>query len=258
VAAIVVLTAGVAYATAVTIKSKKVTLPADSHTHKVSAECPIGTKAAGGGIKLGDNVNDYFQGSHPSSTNRRLWVAEAWRDAAEGSAATFTSYALCVKGQLKIRSKTKTLPNDDTSHSATANCPAGTKATGGGTQLGDNVVDYLTGTYPAGTSGWTAAALRLSSETGSTSFTARVECLPAGKVTVKSKQFSLPDDGGTHFGTVNCGTAGSVTDGGVKLADPNNDVPQGSYPAGKTAWAGGATRGGTGRSSFTVYAVCVK
>jgi hypothetical protein len=248
----------VAYATTVTLKSKSATLQNDSNTHSVAAKCPLGTKAAGGGIKLGDNVNDFVQGTHPSPTNPRLWVAEAWRSSSEATTATFTSYALCIKGQLKTRSKSKTLPADNASHSVTVACPSGTKATGGGTQLGDNVNDYLTGSYPAGSTGWTAAALRVSSQGSDASVKAWVVCLPAGKVTVKSKVFTLPNDGATHLGTVKCGTAGNVTGGGVKVGAPDFDLPQGSYPAGKTGWTGAAVRGEITDGKFTVYAVCVK
>jgi len=255
-AALLVLTAGIAFATTVTIVSKKVTLPHDSTTHKTTAKCPLGTKAAGGGVRLKDDVNDYFQGSYPTTANRRLWVGEAWRASSQSTDSAFTVYATCVKGQLKVRSKTKSLPDDSVSHSATATCPAGTKVIGGGTQLGDSLDDYMTGTYPAGTTGWTGSAYR--GVTGTASFTAWAVCLPAGRVSVKSQKYSLPDDGGTHVKTVTCPAGTSATGGGVKLGDPNNDVPQGSYPAGKTSWTGAATRGTTGSSTFTVFAVCVK
>jgi len=73
VAAMLTLTVGVAYATGVTLKSKTVTLPNDADPHSASAKCPLGTHAAGGGVKLSDKASDYIQGSHPSSTNKRLW-----------------------------------------------------------------------------------------------------------------------------------------------------------------------------------------
>src|SRR5437763_10133059 len=78
-AAILTLTAGVALAVSVTLKSKSATLPNDSDTHSAAPKCPLGTRAAGGGVKLADNFNDFVQGSHPGKTNKRLWVGEAWR-----------------------------------------------------------------------------------------------------------------------------------------------------------------------------------
>lgn len=255
-AALLVLTASIAFATTVTIVANKVTLPHDGTTHKTTAKCPLGTKAAGGGLKLKDNVNDYYQGSYPTTTNSRLWVGEAWRSAGESTDASFTVYATCIKGQLKVRSKTKSLPDDAASHAATAICPSGTKVTGGGTQLGDSQDDYMTGTFPSGTTGWTGSAYR--GVTGSASFTVWAVCVPAGRVSIRSQKYSLPDDGNTHVKTVNCPSGTTVTGGGVKLADPNDDVPQGTYPAGKTGWTGTATRGTTGSSTFTVFAVCVK
>jgi hypothetical protein len=257
VAALLVLVAGVASATTVTLKSKTVTLPNDDVTHPVGAKCPLGTKAAGGGGKLGDDVNDYWQGSYPNPSNRRVWLADGWRSSGQSSGAPFTSYALCVSGRLKYVSHKKTLANDDSTHTVSATCPTGTRVTGGGIQLGDNLNDYVQGTYPASATRWVVAGYRVSSLATSSTFTAWVVCLPAGQVTIKSKQFQLPVDGTAYTGTAKCGTAGTVTGGGIQLGDDVNDYLKGSYPAAKTGWTGAAIGGGSA-NSFTVYAVCVK
>jgi hypothetical protein len=257
-AALLVLTAGVAFATSVTLVSKKVTLSADSNTHSAPAKCPLGTHAAGGGVKLGDNYNDFVQGTYPSPTNKRVWVGQAWRSSSESTDASFTTYATCIKGALKFVSHSKSLPADSSTHTTSVACPSGTKITGGGIQLGDDVNDYVEGTYPSGSTGWVVAAYRDSSSATASTFKAWAECLPAAQVTIKSKKFSLPQDSAGHIGKVSCPTGTHVTGGGVKLTTPNEDTPEGSYPAGKTGWNGVAARYGTGTGSFTSFAVCLK
>jgi len=185
-------------------------------------------------------------------------VGVAWRDSSESTTSSFTTYALCIKGPLTYVQHSKTLAGDDSHHTVKATCPSGTKATGGGIKLGDPDNDYMVGTYPPGAAGWVGAAWRASSLGSDATFTAWVVCAPSGHITVKSKSFSLPDDNKAHVGTVNCGTAGNVTGGGIKLGDPDNDSEEGTYPAGKSGWNGIAARGGTGANTFTVYAVCVK
>jgi hypothetical protein len=258
VAAIVVLAAGVALATSVSLVSKSGTLQNDSNVHVLKATCPTGTKAAGGGVKLGDNYNDFVQGSFPSSTNHRVWVGEAWRSSSETATATFTAYAMCVKGQLKYVSHSKSLAADSTTHTTSVACPTGTRVTGGGIQLKDDVNDYVEGSYPSGSAGWVVQAYRDSGQSTASSFKAWAVCVPSGQVTVKSKKFSLPQDSAGHIGKVTCPTGTHVTGGGVKLTSPNADTPEGSYPASKTAWDGVAARYGTGTGSFTSFAICVK
>jgi hypothetical protein len=65
----------------------------------------------------------------------------------------------------------------------TVTCPQGTKATGGGTKLGDDYSDYVQGSYPTGSRGWTVAGFTFEPSGGPGHVvTAHVICLKKGGI----------------------------------------------------------------------------
>ena len=158
----------------VSVPFKSKTLPNDSSFHSATARCPSGTGMTGGGIKLGDDVNDYDIESYPSGL--RAWTAGGWRDASQSSSSLFTVYAICVRNvTTSIHSKQVTLADDNTTHAATVKCPRGTSVTGGGAQLADTADDIVQGTYPASKTSWTGEAYR--NGTGAGTFKVYALCI---------------------------------------------------------------------------------
>src|SRR5262245_20344456 len=80
--------------------------------------------------------------------------------------------------------ETAALSSGAGTQTATAMCPRGAKATGGGIQLSDDYSDYAQGYYPAAGRGWTGAAYR--GTTGDAEFTAFARCLAGAKMTTKT------------------------------------------------------------------------
>jgi hypothetical protein len=154
-------------------KTKLRGLPSDGNAYLATVKCPLGTKPAGGGAKLTDETNDFFQGTYPSG--ERSWTAVA----ASGFGGTkFAAQARCLKGHDLVRkSKSRTLLNDDLAHAVTAKCPRGTKVTGGGVKLKDATNDFVVGTYPVGKRRWTAVGERYSGNSGNGKVTAFAVCL---------------------------------------------------------------------------------
>jgi hypothetical protein len=157
--------------------------------------------------------------------------------------------------KLSTKSETATLPGDSDPHSVTAKCPKGSKSTGGGTQLGDDVNDYVQGAYPAGKRGWTATAWR-SGGTEDT-FTAWARCLKGAKLSTESATADVPTDGAAHSATAKCPRGTKVAGGGIQISDEDLMETGGSYPSGKREWtAVGEEAGASGE--VTATARCLK
>jgi hypothetical protein len=247
------LVAAGAYGAKLTTKSETATLPADSDTHTVTAQCPKGAKATGGGIQLSDDVSDYVAGSYPAG--RRAWTAAALRTASELTDAEFTAFARCLKGaKLVTKSVTTGLTDDSAAHSVTAKCPKGTKVSGGGVALSNddpfNVAEP-SGSYPSGKREWTAVGEAY--EPG-VELTAFARCLKRAKLIRRSESFDMPDDSDTHTVTATCPKGTKATGGGIELSEPYDDYDQGSYPSGKRAW----TAAGYDAGVVTAHVVCLK
>jgi hypothetical protein len=153
-----------------------------------------------------------------------------------------------------------TLPPDEDTHTATAQCNQGAKAVGGGHQLSEDVDDYVAGSYPTGKRGWTAGGLRTIGQTGDSEVTAFARCLKRAKVSTKTATTTLPDDSAAHSLTVNCPKGSKVGGGGVALSpdDPFNLAePAGSYPSGKREWTAVGEAYDTG-VELTAFAKCLK
>jgi hypothetical protein len=246
--ALVAMMAGAASGAKLTTKSETATLPADSDTHTVTAKCPKGAKVTGGGIQLSDDLNDFVQGTYPEG--KRKWTAAAWRDATIFITDTeFTAFARCAKGvKVSTESATTSLENDLAAHAVTAKCPKGTKVTGGGARLADDVNDYVSGSFPASKREWTAEGH------GADNLTVLARCLKGKRVTRASNSLDMPDDGATHTVTAKCPKGTKMTGGGVELSEPYDDFLQGSYPTGKRGW----TAAGYDEGIVTAHVLCLK
>jgi hypothetical protein len=180
------------------------------------------------------------------------------------SRATFTAGTVALVAvmvgvasgaKLSTKSATATLPGDATTHSVTVKCPKGSKATGGGGQLSDDLNDFWQGSYPAGKRGWTADGYR--NVLGNAEFTVFARCLKKAKLSTQSATTAVPDDGQAHSATAKCPKGTKVSGGGVQLSAPDITEPGGSYPSGKREWTGvGRPAGGPGE--LIVTARCLK
>ena len=125
----------------------------DQSIRAVAAKCPRGWRVAGGGIRLGrPDEQDQVLGSFPVS--KRKWRAIGLKQAGEPNDSSVTAFARCVRGKVRIRSKTVTLPGSEARRSAKVTCPRGLASTGGGIRLGDPVDDALGGSFPVGGRAW--------------------------------------------------------------------------------------------------------
>lgn len=149
---------------------------------------------------------------------------------------------------------TAPLPNDGLSHAFSAPCPAGMEPSGGGIRLGDDVSDFVQGTYPDGEAGWTSVGYRRATAVGPSSVSVYARCLKAGKVSTRSKEVSLTDVMSLDTVTAKCPKGTMVGGGGVQLGDNLADYVSGSYPLSKREWIAL----GHGSDSIVSIARCVK
>jgi hypothetical protein len=162
--------------------------------------------------------------------------------------------------KLSTKTATATLPDDQVTHTATAECKQGSKVVGGGRQLSDDVNDYAASSHPTGKKQWTAGGLRTSDQTGASEVTAFARCLKGAKVSIKSATIGLPDDPAAHSVTAKCPKGSKVSGGGAAVApdDPFNDAePAGSYPSGKREWTA-VGEAYVPDAELTSFAVCLK
>jgi hypothetical protein len=166
---------------------------------------------------------------------------------------------LASGAKVTTKTDTVTLPPDDQTYAATAQCKKGSKVVGGGHQLSNDVDDYVAGSYPTGKRKWTASGLRRSTLTGDEELTAFARCLKAAKVSTELESVSLPDDDVASV-TVKCPKGSKVSGGGVAVSpdDPYNIAePAGSYPSGKREWTAVGEAYDPG-AELTGFAKCLK
>jgi hypothetical protein len=142
-------------------------------------------------------------------------------------------------------SETADLPFDSTTHTVTAMCPQGAKATGGGIQLSDDYSDHAQGYYPAAGRGWTAAAYRGHGQ-WDTELTSQARCLAGAKMTTKTARGDILEDNVGYSATAVCPRETTVAGGGARLSRPDNNEPGGSYPSGPRAWTAVGRHAGGG------------
>jgi hypothetical protein len=142
---------------------------------------------------------------------------------------------LAYGAKLTTKSETAILPADADTHTVTATCAKGSKATGGGVQLSDDASDYAQGSYPAGKRGWTAAGYRNAGPTDA-EFTAFARCLKGAKLTTETATADILNDAQAHSVTAKCPKGTKVAGGGVQLSNDVDNEIGGSYPSGKREW----------------------
>jgi hypothetical protein len=164
--------------------------------------------------------------------------------------------AYSAKSSTKTKSTTVALPADDAPHQATAKCPAKYRTTGGGFRVGDAGEDLVGGSYPQGGRKWTALASRSGFFSSDSELTVLARCLANRDIGTFSMTTSLPGDENPYGVTAECPRGTKVVGGGIKLADPGDNV-LGSFPAGKRKWTAVANRGSALDSEVTAVARCL-
>ena len=240
------LVVGVAGAAKLSGESETATLPNDDDTHRLDVTCPEGSTATGGGIRLRDDLNDFVQGTYPYIDG---WRVAAYRRSSSTGPSTFTAYVRCIKSK-KVANISEKIGLTDPSALDTvfAKCPKGTWISGGGGQLGDDVNDYLSGSYPYSNRQWLALGR------GSATLASDALCTEGAKPKIRTKSFEMPGDDDTHEVTAKCPRGTVSTGGGGRLSDPVGNYFQGSYPTGKRKW----TAAGFDTGTLTAYVVCRK
>jgi hypothetical protein len=234
-------------------KSKTASLPNDNQAHSVAATCPKGSAVSGGGLKLSDPADDYFQGSYPQGGS---WKALGYRPTTSTGSSSVTALAMCLHGAtISRKSKTRTLPGDLTPTGVVAKCPKGTRLTGGGVEVGDPNVDSVEGSYPSGKSGWKAVAYR-NDISGDSTVTSHALCVKHASTSVAKKAEALKDGGAVREAVARCPKGTVVTGGGARVSDTSQDFVQGSFAQGHRGWAAKGV-GPTG-TKLTAYALCLK
>ena len=159
--------------------------------------------------------------------------------------------------KLTTKVKTVPLPPDDEPHSVTAKCPKASKASGGGFQVRDPSTDLAGATYPTARRKWTSVASRSSLFKSGSELTVAVRCLKDARVKTRSKTAPLPGDENPHSVTAVCPKGTKVAGGGIRLADPGDNI-LGTFPAGKRKWTAVANRGSVVSSELTAIARCLE
>jgi hypothetical protein len=139
----------------------------------VTATCPRGRKASGGGLQIAPESSADVAAAYPSG--KRKWTAVADPFAGGGE---LTAHAVCLKDRkLKRKEVTEEIPPGfGTTTTVTVRCKKRTKATGGGAEIDPVETDYVA-SYPDGKRAWTVEA-----QSGSGSeITAHVLCLKKRK-----------------------------------------------------------------------------
>ena len=241
------LALGVAEAAKLSGKEETVPLPNDSDVHLLTLECPAGSEATGGGIRLEDDLNDFVQGTYPAGEDG--WTVAAFRRDTLPDASSFTGLIRCWKSSRVTSVQEKVdLPDPLSLVTAFAECPPGTKVSGGGGQLGDDVNDYLSGSYPYSSRKWVALGH------GSATMASHAVCVKGSKLKYRSKSITMPNDDATHEVTAKCPKRTWATGGGGRVENPLSEYFQGSYPSGKRKW----TAAGYDDGELTAYVVCRK
>jgi hypothetical protein len=115
----------------------------------------------------------------PQSLSRLLAVAAACVIAA--ALTVILTHVSSAGGAGKIsnltyKSKTVTIPGDDTTHKGTAKCPSGLHVLGGGLKLSDPDPETVEGSFPKKRNSWVGADYRPSGAGGSSHMTVYAIC----------------------------------------------------------------------------------
>ncbi len=224
-----------------------------------SVACKDGQVPAGGGFELDQTLSGPAGperlGIHSSFPSRGKWKVEAYNF--DGTTKRGSAIAVCVKdNDLFVRTKTAQEPDDVDEVQATAKCPPGSKALGGGGE-GPGQNQWLRGSFPAeiGRS-WGARFENVYGE----KVKAFVVCDPSSKRVEIVEDIEVSDPGRRRGGTqtvtakAKC-KSGFDPVGGGHFSSDSSTVYLESRPA-RGAWrvSANATEG----ASVNAYAVCRK
>lgn len=219
----------------------------DSAPHTTIATCPAGMEVLGGGVRLGDDLNDFVQGTYP--VGETGWAAVGYRRNTQPAPSSLEADAICLRGA-KVATKSVTVPLNGvgTIDTPVVKCPKGTLVAGGGGQLSDETNDYLAGSFPFSKREWIVIAR------GGGDVTPTARCVRKVDLKIRAKSITMPDDNTTHTVTAKCPKRMKATGGGGRLEDPLFNFFQGSYPTGRSKW----TAAGYDAGKLTAYVICRK
>jgi hypothetical protein len=158
-----------------------------------TADCPGGTKVVGGGVTPESSpasesrINSTFPIDTADADHRADdgWEGDVYN--ISGAQKSFSAYAICKnRGAVEYRHKNVTGVGPSGAGTATAKCPHGTRASGGGLRVGGMIAEgYVNRTYPIdrgdsdtkADDGWRGRGYNLAS--GDTNVIAHVICMDA-------------------------------------------------------------------------------
>lgn len=195
-----------------------------------TAKCPDSHKhPVGGGVQIEGVDPELDLEVHATGPDGQKWRAAGNNDA--GVTATMTIYVICSKGDMVTKTKTRTIGPDNTG-SATAQCPAGTRVTGGGAEIvGGNHSDEVTSTEPVDGSdannkrddAWFGSA---GNGSGGSAVTLRVTAICASTGTYKtiaSPPMQIPHDSQATTSAM-CPANTLLTGGGTDIDGQSSDL----------------------------------
>jgi len=172
----------------------------DGSTASVTATCPAGTKAAGGGFDVpssGDAAGLVYESV---KVHQHAWRASVQLlDPGDPSTLTLTTYAYCRAHFPATKSTTRTVKTSgevQIGPTASARCPHGQFAIAGGFQmppplLSPTVTELFFDSARAGVSGWDARVV--TGPAGPSSLTSEAYCSKAVRAPVEATASSTPN-----------------------------------------------------------------
>jgi hypothetical protein len=200
----------------------------DGSKATATANCPPGTRAAGGGFDApssGDVVGLVYESV---KVGQRAWRASAQLlDPGDPSTMTLTTYVYCRKHFPVTRSSAETVPTDgqvQIGPTASATCPSGQIAMAGGFHMpaplvSPTVTDLFFDSLRSGDSGWDARVV--TGPAGPSTVTSEAYCARRGSVPVEADGSSAPNglDSVSSTATAACPAGLSPAAGGFAQPD---------------------------------------
>ena len=222
------------------------------------AECPLGKKVLGGGVRGGIEYNSSTivglrsdDGPDPGTV-----IDDAWQGfAVASSEVTIGAYAACRAGSVVRRQKSIDFLASGERASKTVGCPRGYRVTGGGVTSSDEI--EVKATHPTDDGkAWEGAALNVGI---GTSVGIRAYCVGGSfaKHLVYKKSSDTADAGQQEEDFIDCYNH-ALVGGGTSVAGRRQSNLRSTYPEANDTWISDVDAVGLGPVSFKTYAICFK
>jgi hypothetical protein len=272
------------------VRKTKLLPSAAPYQASATAKCPQGSAVTGGGAYIGgaDSGDAWINSSSPeppvgTDKPKKGWLAYAYNRSPADH--TLHAYAICDKAGAKglgyvrktVPLPATGLPDPDPGVTATAACPEGSAATGGGAYVGGPIAFHAwinsSSPEPAGSTaipkkGWIAYASNRSGSPG-TDHKLRVYAIcnkggSKGLVYVLRKVGVPAGIGSQAHAVAKCPDGSAVAGGGAYVTGDASDVwinssspePVGSSAMPKKGWIVYVHNNGLPKQTLYVYAIC--